>query len=305
MRKKADPALVGAFVLGGLALVVAAVLLWGSGRLFRETPRCVCYFEGSVDGLDVGAPVKARGMVIGRVYRMQLRYRQRDDDNRIPIFLEVDVKRLVELGGERPRPETIREMIARGLRARLESQSLITGTLFVNMGLFPDTPVKLSEVDPADGYPEIPTVPTQLAEVGKSVTAILARLETVDLAGMASSIDRAASSIERLTSSEKVSEALARVSTTLGSYEKLGRHLDEGLRPVVSDLQAAIADARKTLLALNGVTGDARRLVAPDAAVSVRLGEALNEVGRAASAIRELADYLQRNPNALLVGKSR
>jgi len=195
--------------------------------------------------------------------------------------------------------------VAACLRARLESQSLITGTLFVNMGLFPDTPVKLSEVDPADGYPEIPTVPTQLAEVGKSVTAILARLETVDLAGMASSIDRAASSIERLTSSEKVSEALARVSTTLGSYEKLGRHLDEGLRPVVSDLQAAIADARKTLLALNGVTGDARRLVAPDAAVSVRLGEALNEVGRAASAIRELADYLQRNPNALLVGKSR
>jgi paraquat-inducible protein B len=305
MRKKADPALVGAFVVGGLALVVAAVLLWGSGRLFRETARCVCYFEGSVDGLDVGAPVKARGMVIGRVYRMQLRYRQRDDDNRIPIFLEIDVKRLVELGGDRPSAEMIRDMIGRGLRARLESQSLITGTLFVNMGLFPDTPVKLSEVDPAEGYPEIPTVPTQLAEVGKSVTAILSRLETVDLAGMARSIDRAAASVERLTSSQEVSQALARVSTTLGSYEKLGRHLDEGLRPVVGDLQAAIADARKTLVGLNGVTGDARRLVAPDAAVSVRLGEALNEVGRAAGAIRELADYLQRNPNALLVGKSR
>jgi paraquat-inducible protein B len=305
MRKKADAALVGAFVVGGLALVVAAIVLWGSGRLFRETATCVCYFEGSVEGLEVGAPVKARGMRVGRVSRMQLRYRQRPDDNRLPVFLEIDVKRLVGLGGERPHPRVIAEMIRHGLRARLEPQSLVTGTLFVNFGLYPDTPARFSGVDLPGKYPEIPTVPTQLAEVGKSVTAILSRLETVDLAGMVTSIERAASSVDRLASSERIYEAMANLSSTLRSYQKLGRDLDAGVKPVVGDLQVAIADARKALLGLDGAAGDARRLVAPEAPVSVRLSDALNEFGRAASAVRELADYLQRNPNSVLVGKSR
>jgi paraquat-inducible protein B len=305
MRKRTDAAVVGAFVVGGLALVIMAIVLWGSGRLFRETAKFVCYFEGSVNGLEVGAPVKVRGVTVGRVTRVQLRYRQRHDDERIPVFMEVDLKRIAGLGGERPDPRMIAQMVAQGMRARLEAQSLITGTLFVNVGMYPRTPIKLSELDPAHGVPEVPTVPTQLAEVGKSVTAILSRLETVDLPGMAISIEQAASSIDRLASSERVPELLSRLSAMLKSYETLGRHLDAGVQPLVGEAQAAIADARKALVGLDGATGDARRMVAPEAALSVRLGEALNEVGRAAGAIRELADYLQRNPNSLLVGKAR
>jgi len=199
----------------------------------------------------------------------------------------------------------IASMIARGLRARLEPQSIVTGTLFVNFALFPDTPIKFSKIDREDGIPEFPTLPTQLAEVGKSVTAIVSRLEKVDVAAMAVSIERAAASVDRLASNEKLPAALADLSATLRSYQRLGRHLDAGLPPLVGEMQVAIEDARKALAGLDGVAGDARRLVAPDAPASVRLNEALNEVGRAASAVRELADYLQRNPNALLVGKSR
>jgi paraquat-inducible protein B len=305
MRKRADAAVVGAFVVGGLALVVVAVVLWGSGRLFRETAKFVSYFDGSVDGLQVGAPVKIRGVAVGRVTRIQLRYRQRYEDERIPVFMEVDLKRLVGLGGERPSPRMIADMVAQGMRARLESQSLVTGTLFVNVGMYPDTPIKLSELDPEHGVPEVPTTPTQLAQLGKSMTAIMARLETVDLAGMATSIEHAATSIERLANSEQIPELLARASATLRSYETLGHNLDTSLKPLVSEAQVAIADARKALVGLDGAAGDARRMVAPEAALSVRLGEALNEVGRAAGAIRELADYLQRNPNSLLVGKAR
>jgi paraquat-inducible protein B len=296
MAKRNNATVIGLFVLGGVALVVVAVLLWGSRRLFRESARYVCYFDGSVEGLDVGAPAKARGVTIGRVARIQLRYRQRRTDPRVPVFVDIDVKRLTDLGVERPNAEYIQDLISRGLRARLETQSLITGTLFVNFALYPNTPIRLSELDPQDGVPEIPTIPTELAQLGESVSTIVAKLEAIDFGALVKSIDRTTGNLN---------ETLAEISTATRVYRNLGRHLDAGAQPILADLQSAIGDARKTLVGLDGAAGAAGRLVAPEAPLSVRLSEALDEVGRAASAVRDLADYLQRNPNSLLVGKSR
>jgi paraquat-inducible protein B len=297
---------IGAFVIGALALVIAAVLVWGSGRLFRNTAEFVCYFDGSVNGLEVGAPVKGRGVAVGKVKGIQLTYRQRPTDDRIPVFIELDLKRLRQLGAPGPpEPQVISALIARGLRARLERQSIITGTLFVNLGLYPGTPVVMSELDPAGGQPEIPTVPTQLAEVGKSATALLTNLESVDFAGVMRSVQSAAASVDRLASRENLPKGLAEVSATMESYRHLADHLDVGLAPLLAQLQAATGDARKTLVALDGAAGATGRVVGAQAPLPVRLREALTEVSRAANAVRELAEYLRRNPNALLVGKSR
>src|SRR5262245_22293625 len=98
MSKRVDSAVIGTFVVGALVLVVAAVLAWGSGRLFRSTTRYVAYFDGSVNGLEVGAPIKARGVPIGKVVAILLAFRQSPADRRIPVIAEVDVKRLTELG---------------------------------------------------------------------------------------------------------------------------------------------------------------------------------------------------------------
>jgi paraquat-inducible protein B len=306
MSKKKDAAAIGAFVIGALALLVTAIVVWGSGRLFRETAEYVCYFDGSVNGLEVGAPVKARGVPVGKVVHIRLRYRQRPTDYRIPVFIEVDVNRLVELGAPRlPAPDVLRDLIASGLRARLETQSIITGTLFVNLGTFPASPMVMSELDPGAGYEEIPTVPTELAEVGKSVTAVLANLEAVDFAGLARSVDGAAASVDRLVSADHLPKVLAEAAAAIASYRRLADHVDAGLPPLLAQLQSVAGDARKTLVGLDGAAGAAGRLVAPQAPLSFRLGEALTDVARAANALRELADYLRRNPNALLVGKAR
>ncbi len=98
MAKRPNPTVIGAFILGGLLLVVAAVAIWGSGRLFERRYRYVCYFAGSVNGLKVGAPVKYRGVVIGQVVGMRIRFQQAPDDSRIPIFVEMSGKRLRGLG---------------------------------------------------------------------------------------------------------------------------------------------------------------------------------------------------------------
>src|SRR5260370_14617735 len=97
MAKRPSPTLVGAFILGGALLMVAAVAIWGSGRLFARRYRYVCYFPGSVNGLKVGAAVKYRGVAIGQVTAMRIRFQQPRDDNRIPVFIEANGERLREL----------------------------------------------------------------------------------------------------------------------------------------------------------------------------------------------------------------
>jgi paraquat-inducible protein B len=305
VRKRTEAAAIGGFVVGAAVLCVAAALLWGSGRVFRETARFVCYFDGSVEGLEVGAPLKARGVTIGRVVRIQLHYRQRPTDDRVPVFVEIDLKRVIGLGAERPPGKTLDQMIARGLRARLEAQSLVTGLLFVNFEQVPGTPLRYSEINPEGGVPEIPTVPRPFDQLGESVTSIVTKLERADIAGMVQAIADAAASVGRLARGAKVPEALAQLTATLGDYDKLGRHLDGSLDPILGELRLAVAEARKAIEGLDGATGAASRMVAPEAPLSVRLNDALGDVSRAASAVRDLAEYLQRNPNALLVGKKR
>jgi paraquat-inducible protein B len=305
MPKRMDAALIGAFIIGALVLTAVAVVLWGSGRLFRDTARYVCYFDGSVEGLEVGAPVKASGVAVGKVVRIQLHYRQQPNDERIPVFIELDLERLVWLGTDRPNPRLLAEAEARGLRARLEPQGLVTGTLFVNFGFYPRSSVRLAELDPENGTPEIPTAPRQLAQIGDSVTDIVARLERVDFAAMARAFTAAAASVDRLASTSKVPETLDAVTSSLSSYRKLGRELEVELPPLLADLRLTVGGVRRTLGGLDGAAGAASRLVAPEAPLSLRMGAALDEVSRAASAVRDLADYLQRNPNSLLVGKGR
>lgn len=304
MHRPSSAAAIGAFALGAIALGITAVVLWGSGRFFRETVRCVCYFEGSVEGLEVGAPVKARGVLVGRVVRIQLRFRQRTNDDRIPVFIELDQKRLIGLGAQRPEQRELDMLIKNGLRARLESQSFVTGALFVNFGMHPREPARFSELDPAGGYPEIPTVPRQLEKLGDSVQAIIAELEDVDFVAMTKAITAAASSIDGLAGA-KLPPAVAELRAALGTYKKLGTNLDADLKPLLAEAQSAVGDARKALVGVNDAAGSASQLVAPKAALSVRLNEALGDVSRAAEAVRDLAEYLQRNPNALIVGKSK
>lgn len=305
MRKVTDATAIGAFVLGALALVIVAVVLWGSGRLFRETARYVCYFDGSVEGLEVGSIVKARGVSVGKVVHIQLRYRQRPDDDRIPVIVDLDLNRIAGLGVQRFGPHSFDPLIARGLRARLEMQSLVTGTLFVNFQQFPDAPARYSEIDPAHGLPEIPTVPRQLTQLSESVTAIMSKLGNTDFPGMVQAITDAAASVGKLTDEGQLPAALAELRSAMISYKRLGDSMDAEMRPLLADLRGAVSDARKAFLGLDSAAGATSRLIAPEAPLSVRLGDALKEVGRAAASVRELADYLQRNPNSLLRGKPK
>ena len=98
MNKKMSPAMIGAFVLGAVALIVIAILVFGSGRLFRQTRTFVLYFDSSVNGLRVGAPVKLKGVEIGSVKDIRLLVGQGTAGDEIPVIIEIDLKKLTRRG---------------------------------------------------------------------------------------------------------------------------------------------------------------------------------------------------------------
>ena len=163
MNQRANPKLIGAFVVGAVALVVVGVLLLGGAKWLTQKRTFVAYFEGSVKGLNVGAPVEFQGVQVGSVTDIQLQFLTAEKEFRIPVFIQIEPGRMTEVGRQiEVHGQLLKPLIERGLRAQLEMQSLVTGQLIVQLGMHPDTPIRLV----GDGkVPEIPTAPTTMQEV--------------------------------------------------------------------------------------------------------------------------------------------
>jgi len=306
--RKANPALIGAFVLGAVGLTIAAVVLLGSGRFFATRQSFVCYFTGSVDGLNPGAPVKVRGVQVGEVTKLLLRYREPDQEVslvRLPVFIEIDEKRLTELGSIRAvgvNREGLEELIKVGLRARLETQSLVTGVLYVGLDFLPDTPIV--RVLPTDGPDlEIPTVPTTFEQVFANLEKVMHRVDGLDLEGLVASARGALDGVKDLARSPNVDKAIVELHDTLASIHHVADTLQPNVQPTLKDLRAALAQAKTSLETLNGTLVSLRDVLDPNAPVVVDFTRTLADVGDAARSVRSLADYLDQKPNSLITGR--
>src|ERR1700675_3901096 len=139
MNKKISPTLIGAFVVGALALIVAAVLILGSGKLFLHSRDFVLYFDGSVNGLRGGAPGKFKGVEIGAVKNLLLQLGSDLSVQHIPVIIRVDAEKITKRGGEGAAvtdPEVGKELIDQGLRGQLQMESFLTGLLYVGLDSF-------------------------------------------------------------------------------------------------------------------------------------------------------------------------
>jgi len=307
--RKANPALIGVFVLGAVVLSVAAVALLGSGRFFAKRQQFVCFFTGSLEGLNPGAPVKFRGVQIGEVTKMLLRHGQPTTDlhvARLPVFIEIDQKLLVELAAS-PRVvnmdrETLDEAIKIGLRARLETQSLVTGVLYVGLDFLPDTPAVLM-LPPEGPELEIPTVPTTFQQVFANLEKVMHRLDALDLEALVASAKGAFDGVNQLARSPDVSRTVVELHDTLASFHRVTDALGPNVQPTMTDVRASLAQLKVSLESLNGTLVSLRSLLDPSAPLVVDLSSTLNELGDAARSVRALADYLERNPNAIIRGR--
>jgi paraquat-inducible protein B len=288
MSKKANPTLIGVFVVGALAIALGALAVLGSGALFKQTERYVLYFTGSLRGLDVGAPVAFRGVRVGTVDEIRLEYHLAGGQVVIPVYIEYDPGQ-VKYVGSGDLTEDFRDHVKRGLRAQLQSQSVLTGKLLITLLEMPDSPLNLVGLDPA--VPEIPTLPTM-------TESLMQTIDQMPLREIVSNINTSLQSIATLAASSDVSETLASVRASSQKLESLLARLDR-------DVPALVTNLTQTTLALNGVADDAREIVSARSPLRYKVGVALEEMGAAARSVRNLADYLQRHPEALLAGKQQ
>lgn len=336
MSKKANPAFIGIFVIGAIVLGVVAIMIFGSGQLFRKTESFILYFEDSINGLEVGAPVKFKGVRIGQVTRIFIRFNQDDASPHVPVVIEIDVDRLqgplgvkdVDLGNK----EVFRQQVeVLGLRGQLQQASFVTGMLFVELDYYPDAgPVRyIQKMDLTKGekeYLEIPTVSSGLTEVIKKVSTMVNQISQIDFGAIGrrvndllTRLDEGVASVQFKEINDKTLQALSEldailadpqlkalagnVNKTLEDGRQLISNLDAQVQPLTDELKVTAESATKTLKEFELLAANANQTLDPDSPLRFQIDSALKQFASASRSIRVLADYLERNPGALISGK--
>src|SRR5262245_35655005 len=184
MSKQASPTVIGGFVIGAVALAVAGLLIFGSGKFFSDTVPAVMYFTGDLTGLQTGAAVAFQGVNIGTVTDMGAIFNPADLSARLPVVVEIhrDRLRLAEGQNMPTQGKVIKALVEqKGLRAQLQSVSMVTGQRFIQLAFYPDVPPAQLTIDPLTKLPEIPTIPTTLEEVQNIVRKALVKFSELPL----------------------------------------------------------------------------------------------------------------------------
>ena len=313
--RQPSPRLVGLFVIGAVVLAVASVLTFASGTLFAQTFPFVVYFSESVTGLDPGAPVKFMGVQVGAVRGVSLSLSDQErslQEVRIPVVFEIDQNLLAQQGlSGLQLTDTLRlrTLVEQGMRVELAVESFVTGKKFLSLVVQPDAPVDLVN-DPAVPYVELPSIRgTGLADLQGDVQDALARLVRLQIDTVLLAMTRTLQSIDNVATNslgpslDELPRTLAHADSTLTAMRMLAARVDSGFVPLQANVTEAMNGATVTAEELRVTLTALRDVVAPDSPVLARLEETLNRLAAAGYAVEALAEYLGRNPDALLRGK--
>ncbi len=330
MKQKARQAIIGAFAVGAMLLAAGLIIFFGTGDYFKEKERYVLYFEDSLKGLDVGAPVRLMGVRVGKVTGIDLVFDSKNFSFCTPVYVEVDTNRisLMDYGAEVERSlgsmdedDFRRELIRRGLRAQLKIDSLLTGMLYVDINFHPDKSYIFNEKNKE--VMELPTILSDIAEFSKAMESIPVEAIVDRVVSAVESIDRIIASAEDKHTLENVSGAIEEfkglmtearevidpmahaIEGAAQETRKLVARSDEGVAQTLELLeqmalvsQSMMARVEKTLESLEGSFGK-------ESAITYRLQRMIGDVSEASRSMRGLADYIERHPEALVFGKGK
>ncbi len=330
MSKQASPAVIGGFTVGAVVLVVAGLLMFGSGQLFTTAHPYVLYFDGAINGLQVGAPVQFQGVQVGSVVGIKATIQESSLQIRIPVFIEIEEGSIEQVGRAVERTidqeSGVRILVGRGMRAQLLMQSFVTGMLSVQFDIHPEAESAEVMRDPDTGLLEIPTIPTTFQEAEQTVRKALETLGRLPLEEMFNDLLKTIRGIERLVNSPEVTNTIVRIDATMSDMQRLVKHLAEEVSPMASTFNTTMGDFRQLVKNIDGQvqplvasltqTAEAARATieqARDTLAAAGSGsplrhevtQTLEELREAARAIRILAHELQRQPDALLRGKGK
>jgi len=265
-------------------------------KIYSKKNYFVLLFDESVRGLSPGATVEFRGIQIGQVVDIKSEFDLKMNKVKIPVIIATEPDRISFIGSlpdGMTRETLVDYLVERGLRAQLRTGNLLTGQLYVAMDLFPEAkPAKVVRQG-RYGYPEFPTTPTQLQEIGSQVTQLVAKIDKIPIEQIGNDLRDTIQGAKRFTNSPQLTETLKSLNATIRELQLLTTDLRTRITPEIS---ATLEQARKSLTA-------AESSLNVDSPLQHRLLTTLDELTRAAAALRTLVDYMERNPQSILTGK--
>jgi paraquat-inducible protein B len=263
-------------------------------RTFTKKNYYILHFEGSIRGLNVGAPVEFRGIRIGQVADIKPEWDYETLSPRITVLIETEPQRWEALGEAIADSQTeLDKLVAKGLRAQMKTGSLLTGQLFVDIDFHPDAPE--AQVNYDGQFPEMPTIPAPLQLMAARVGNIIDKIETIPIDKIGKDLEATLENIKGITDSAEILQAVRALNQTLQETRELAQNLNTNVAPAIT---TTLDQAQQTLESVAGTLGK-------DAPLQYEMRQALKELGDAARSLRVLLEYLERHPDALIFGKGK
>lgn len=278
MSKPVNPVAIGGFLIGGLVLLIIAILVFGGGQFFKPKIHWVVYFDTSLNGLNVGAPVKVQGVEVGLVKEIELQFDRKQQRLWKPVVLEIEPWRMASADGQplqlslftgKERMEELRRLIDAGLRARLEVQSILTGLLYVDLDFHPHQPSRLTGLNYKD-MPEIPSIPPTVDEVITTLEDVVKKIRGIPLEDMMADMAATLADIRKLVGSEETRKSQQALSHALADAQNILAKLDQKLPSLVNHMDRTIdsigtasQDISKTARETSSVLKDMKDHAAP------------------------------------------
>jgi len=265
-------------------------------RTYWIKSKSILYFDESVRGLDIGAPVEFWGIQMGEVLDVKLVFDNEKEDFSIRVVLEMEVERFYEagfIGDDADRKQLLSSLLERGFRAQLKTGNLLTGKQVIAMDFFPDAPPAVITVE--DGVAVFPTVPAPMEEITTKFMNILQKIDGLPIEQIGKDLGDTIKGAKQIAESPEILEAIKNLNATLEETRLLVSDLRTTVTP---EINAVLEEARQSL-------ANAEQMLNADAPLQVKMNTALEEIGGAARSMRLLMDYLERHPESLLKGKGQ
>jgi paraquat-inducible protein B len=323
MSTKANPTVIGVFVLGAILIAIGAVFFFGSADLFAKKQTYVSYFAQSVSGLQTGSNVKFKGVNIGKVTRVLLGV-GKDQPVYAKVFYQIDQTVFDRDFGGTSRfnlfdVEGTKKRVEQGLRVRLDFESLISGQLYMALDFVKDPAPFTYHDNPSDYALEIPVQPSDIEAIVSNLTKAISNLGNVDFLAISKDLQslilsakngidslklaEVGDSLNHLVNGPELKGALTSVKDAFDQMDVTLKKFQSELDPITANLNPTLEQAKKTMAQLEDATRQLDRMLSSNSSFRYQLDSTLSQIGSAADALQRLSEFLERNPNSILFGR--
>jgi paraquat-inducible protein B len=310
MAKQANRMMIGGFVVLAVIIMAASLVVFGSGKFFKKTNKYVLFFDEPISGLTVGSPVLFQGVPVGSVTSIILQADFVTMKTQIPILIEIDPEKWKVRAGERDYRKVAAKLIEMGLRAQLITQSFITGQLMIQLDFFPNSTICYAPPQVDKDYKDYVVIPT-CASTSERLAKALGEL---DLKAIEKNLNSSLAGIDRLVNNPDIATSIRALKDTLQDARKLVTRVDSQVNPVSDDVRKTVKEFGKLAADIDARVGGlaggfdktmtaARGVLSADSPLMVDLENTLQEISAMSRSIRQLANYLDQHPEALIRGK--